>query len=74
MTIEEANSIMDKYRSIVMKQPISKDMKTHIIEGFGIDDPADKNYTVYVIGQDVAHAVSFVTKPLEQWLSENEYR
>lgn len=73
MTIEEVYEVMDKYRSVVMKQPISKDMKNHIIEGFSIDNPPDKNYTVYVVGQDLTHIISFVHKPLEQWLSENGY-
>lgn len=73
MTLEEIKNEMDFYEETVMKQPIGKDLKGHLIQGFGVEPTTSEQYELYVLGQDLTHAIPIIKKPLEQWLTENGY-
>lgn len=73
MTSEEIKNEIEYYEEIVMKKPISNDMKGHLIEGFGVTPTPDGQYDLYVIGENLTHAIPLIKKPLEEWLKDNGY-
>ncbi len=72
MTEQEVTKAIDKYSGIVMKKPISRDMKDHLIEGFSVRKIDDDNYELHVTGQNLRHVFNHIHTPLEQWLKEND--
>lgn len=69
MTSEEARKKMEHYESIVKGKPISKDWPNHLIEGFGIEEPAPGHYELYLVGRAKGGFSSF-KKTLSQWLAD----
>jgi hypothetical protein len=71
MTKKDVDQAIDMYSGIVMKKPISKDMKDHLIEGFSVRKIGEDNYELFVIGQNTGHYYTFIHVPLEQWFMDN---
>jgi len=56
----------------VKGKPISKDIKSHIIEGLGVSEKSPGNYELSVMAQDLSHAIPILNKPLSEWLEDNQ--
>jgi hypothetical protein len=73
MILEVIKNEIDFYEDIVMKKPISKDFKSHLIQGFVVKPTSPEKYKLYVLGEDPSHPVPLVDKLLEDWLKDNGY-
>jgi hypothetical protein len=71
MTSWQIKNAIDKYAGIVMKKPISKDMKDHTIEGFAVKEISSGDYDLFVLGQNLSHSIPLLHKRLEEWLKDN---
>jgi hypothetical protein len=73
MTTEEIDLAIHEYSGMVMKMPLSKNWKKHIIKGFAVNETRTGEYDLLILAENPGHLYPFMTKPLKDWLKDNNW-
>jgi hypothetical protein len=71
MTEEQVVAANKKYLPLVEGKLISKDLKGHIIRALAVKLISPGDYELYVLAQDLSHAIPYLNYPLFKWMDEH---